>query len=132
MFPLTTSRLIIRTYSAGDITEQVDAVIESVMTVGRWLPWCHSSYSVKDAAEWFVICEQSMSANISYDLGIFDKSTGELEVALLSMKSGHITNSAILVTGCTSQLKAEELPLKLSKLLLRSVLINWDYGDLKL
>lgn len=61
-----------------EIVEQVDAVIESVMTVGRWLPWCHSSYSVKDAAEWFVICEQSMSANISYDLGIFDKSIGEL------------------------------------------------------
>ncbi len=91
MFPITTSRLIIRPYSAGDITEQVDAVIESVMTVGRWLPWCHSSYSVKDAAEWFVICEQSIAANISYDLGIFDKSTGKLvgSIAINEIRSNH-------------------------------------------
>ena len=46
-----------------DITEQVDAVVGSVATVGCWLPWCHSSYSVKDAAEWFVICEQSIAAH---------------------------------------------------------------------
>lgn len=90
-FPITTSRLIIRPYTAGDITEQVDAIIESVTTVGRWLPWCNSAYSVKEAAEWFVICEQSIAANLSYDLGIFYKSSGELvgSIAINEIRANH-------------------------------------------
>ena len=90
-FPITTSRLIIRPYTAGDITEQVDAIIESVTTVGRWLPWCNSTYSVKDAAEWFVICEQSMAASLSYDLGIFYKSSRELvgSIAINEIRANH-------------------------------------------
>ncbi len=46
---------------------------------------------MKDAAEWFVICEQSIAANISYDLGIFDKSSGELvgSIAINEIRPNH-------------------------------------------
>jgi len=91
MLLITTSRLVIRPYRAADISEQVDAVIESVATVGRWLPWCTPSYSAEDAAQWFALCEQSIAAKISYDLGIFDKSSAELlgSIALNEIRAMH-------------------------------------------
>ena len=78
MHPITTSRLIIRQYQAGDITGQADAVTESVETVGQWLPWCTKAYSITDAAEWFVLCEKCIKFSRSFDLGVFDKHSNAL------------------------------------------------------
>ncbi len=77
-FPIETARLKIRPYTASDINEQTDAVLESVNTVGRWLPWCKPNYSVKDAAEWFVICADAMAEFSAFTFGLFDKSTEQL------------------------------------------------------
>lgn len=48
MLPITISQLIIRQYQASDITEQADAVTESVETVGQWPPWCTKTYSIAE------------------------------------------------------------------------------------
>lgn len=77
-FPIQTSRLSIRPYSASDINEQTDAVLESVTTVGRWLSWCTPDYTVKDAAEWFVICDDAMKKSAAFTFGLFNKDTGQL------------------------------------------------------
>lgn len=77
-FPIETTRLIIRPYLAADICEQTEAVLESVSTVGRWLSWCTPDYTVKDAAEWFVICEDALKEGAAYTFGLFDKLTNQL------------------------------------------------------
>ncbi|WP_409421331.1 GNAT family protein [Pseudaeromonas sp. ZJS20] len=78
MLPITTSRLVIRPYQADDIAGQAEAVVESVDTVGQWLPWCTQDYSITDAVEWFVLCEKSLMFSRSYELGVFDKHSNAL------------------------------------------------------
>lgn len=77
-FPIETSRLFIRPYSASDINEQTEAVLESVSTVGQWLSWCRSNYTIKDAAEWFIICDDAMKDGDAFTFGLFDKETNQL------------------------------------------------------
>ena len=77
-FPIETARLFIRPYSASDINEQTEAVLESVTTVGRWLSWCTPDYTVKNAAEWFVICDDAMKEGDAFTFGLFDKETNQL------------------------------------------------------
>lgn len=42
----------IRRYVAGDAAALWEAARESVVEVGRWLPWCHAGYSMEEAVEW--------------------------------------------------------------------------------
>ncbi|WP_021016243.1 GNAT family N-acetyltransferase [Prodigiosinella confusarubida] len=75
MFPLLTSRLVIRPFANDDIPQFVEAVLESVNTVGRWLPWCTSTYSTTEATDWFTFCDQSRQAHTAVDLDIFDRTS---------------------------------------------------------
>ena len=77
-FPIETARLLIRPYEASDINVQAEAVLESISTVGRWLSWCTPHYTVKNAAEWFVACEEAMNDGTAYTFGLFDKETNQL------------------------------------------------------
>ena len=77
-FPIETARLFIRPYTASDINDQTEAVLESVSTVGRWLLWCTPNYTAKDAAEWFVLCADAMKEESAFTFGLFDKKTNQL------------------------------------------------------
>ena len=42
----------IRPYVLDDIPRLFEAAIESREELGRWLPWCHPGYSIKDSRQW--------------------------------------------------------------------------------
>jgi ribosomal-protein-serine acetyltransferase len=54
------------------------AARESVATVGRWMPWCHSGYTVDEAREWFASCARSRADGAAFEFGIFTADGGEL------------------------------------------------------
>jgi len=46
----------IRKYLSSDNAAIVEAVQESVATVGAWLDWCSSGYGRSDADAWIAVC----------------------------------------------------------------------------
>ena len=63
--------LLLRPFEGRDAPAFTKAVLESVETVGKWMPWCHAGYTDKDALDWFALCRQSREAKTAYEFGIF-------------------------------------------------------------
>ena len=61
----------IRPFVESDIPAYVEAVRESVSSVGIWMPWCQDDYSERQAQAWFAHCAENISQGRTYDLGIF-------------------------------------------------------------
>ena len=78
MSPIIFEGLVFRSFRNSDAKEFVRAARESVETVGRWMPWCTSSFSEQDARTWFNQCRASMRTETGYELGVFSEKTGEL------------------------------------------------------
>jgi len=74
----STERLHIRPYRPADAEALVEAVRESLDSVGRWLPWCHPGYSLAEALDWIARCEQAIARSEAYDLGVFCRGSGQL------------------------------------------------------
>ncbi len=68
---IKTSTLIIRPFAEKDIEAFVEATLESLLTVGIWMPWCTATYSAEDAQSWFDSCTFNLQINEAYDVGIF-------------------------------------------------------------
>jgi ribosomal-protein-serine acetyltransferase len=71
------SGLTLRPYSDLDAEEFTTAVLESVESVGHWMPWCSTDYSVHHALEWFADCRNKQAAGAAYEYGIFCQATGK-------------------------------------------------------
>lgn len=54
------------------------AALESLATVGRWMPWCTADYSPTRAAEWIAHCTQARTDGSAYEFGIFSADGSEL------------------------------------------------------
>lgn len=78
MFPLTTSRLLIRPCTTDDIALLVEAAQESVETVGRWLSWCTREYDAAKSTQWVMQCRRHIQAGTGFDFGIFNQASGGL------------------------------------------------------
>lgn len=75
---LQSDRISIRPFLLKDTLNFRAAVLESVETVGNWLPWCHADYSVEDATIWVEECSTNVRTMAAYDLGIFQKDSDRL------------------------------------------------------
>jgi RimJ/RimL family protein N-acetyltransferase len=69
--------LCIRPFRSTDATAFVSAALESLETVGAWMPWCHDRFSVTDANGWFEKCAENLEAKAAYDVGILTADEGE-------------------------------------------------------
>jgi RimJ/RimL family protein N-acetyltransferase len=69
--PLLHSGLELRPFEDRDADAFTAAVLESVETVGRWMPWCHGAYTSADALAWFAACRSALQAGTAFELGIF-------------------------------------------------------------
>jgi ribosomal-protein-serine acetyltransferase len=69
--PIFGSDILMRPFRKADAGAFANAAIESMSTVGVWMPWCHPGYSIADATAWIRECEQNLKADTAYDLGIF-------------------------------------------------------------
>lgn len=71
IFPLHGEDLRIRPFAHGDEAQFVAATIESLASVGLWMPWCHSGYTAEEAKSWIDHCSSQIALGTAYDLGIF-------------------------------------------------------------
>jgi ribosomal-protein-serine acetyltransferase len=69
--------LCLRPLMLSDAPALTAAALESVATVGIWLPWCDQSFSLADAEQWVRICADDRAEGSAYSLGIFDPDGGE-------------------------------------------------------
>jgi ribosomal-protein-serine acetyltransferase len=67
--------LLIRALEDADVPALVDAVQESVESVGPWMPWCTPTYAEVEARNWIELCRVNLAAGTAYDFGIFDESS---------------------------------------------------------
>ncbi|ESS72107.1 putative acetyltransferase [Methyloglobulus morosus KoM1] len=68
----------IRPFRKNDALSFVEAVHESVATVGAWTDWCRQGYSLQEAESWFKLCNQNLAAGLAYDYGLFSVSTDQV------------------------------------------------------
>ncbi len=71
MQPLFHQGLQLRPFEDRDAEAFTAAVLESVETVGRWMPWCHSAYTRADALAWFAVCRSGLTAGTAWEFGLF-------------------------------------------------------------
>lgn len=74
---IISSGIVLRAYLDSDAEEFALAVLESVETVGRWMPWCAKDYTVRHAMEWFADCRAKEAAGAAYEYGAFCLATGK-------------------------------------------------------
>lgn len=70
--------ITIRSFELTDAVEFTAACLESINTVGVWMPWCHDEYSYDEACEWIELCSKERITGNAYDLGIFRNSDASL------------------------------------------------------
>lgn len=80
--------ITVREFVPDDAAEFQIACLESIKTVGKWMPWCHKDYTLAEAKDWISICNKEFKAGTSYDLGIFRNSDAKLigSVAINQLK----------------------------------------------
>ncbi len=66
----------IRKYRSDDMQNLVEAVRESVHTVGRWQGWCSSAYGENDGTTWIDNCIGAWDSGQRYDFAIVDAANG--------------------------------------------------------
>lgn len=54
------------------------AALESIATVGRWMPWCTPDYTPTRALEWIEHCAQARLDQSAYEFGIFSANGDDL------------------------------------------------------
>ena len=50
------------------------AAMESLATVGRWMPWCHPERTESDGLEWYRTCEENWRTGAEYEFSAFSTS----------------------------------------------------------
>ena len=70
--------IFIRPFQHADANQFVEAVLESLQTVGVYMPWAIPSYSIDNALTWFDTCASARDASTAYEFGIFSRSDGQL------------------------------------------------------
>jgi RimJ/RimL family protein N-acetyltransferase len=78
MEKLIADGLCVRPLRLQDAASFAAATLESVDTVGAWLPWCHAGYSLEDAEQWMQVCACNLAAGTAYSMGIFTEDEGLL------------------------------------------------------
>ena len=50
------------------------AAMESLATVGRWMPWCHPERTEAEGLEWYRTCEENWRSGAEYEFSAFTQS----------------------------------------------------------
>jgi RimJ/RimL family protein N-acetyltransferase len=75
---LRDARLRLRPWQEDDAAPLVDAVRESVASVGRWLAWCHAGYGHDQATAWIGHCREGWHAGHHFAFAMRDGRDGSL------------------------------------------------------
>lgn len=63
----------LRPYSVADIPQLCEAAIESVDTVGPWLPWCHAGYKLSESEAWINAQVEAFRKGSEYEFAILSE-----------------------------------------------------------
>jgi len=63
---------VARPYRDEDAPALLEAVRESVDSVGRWLPWCTADYGEQHAIDWIRHCHETWANGDQFAFAIFD------------------------------------------------------------
>ena len=74
---ITWAGLVFREFADADAKAFTAAALESVATVGRWMPWCTADYSETLALAWFAACRTAREAGSALEYGIFCQDSGD-------------------------------------------------------
>jgi RimJ/RimL family protein N-acetyltransferase len=67
--------LLLRPYRIDDAPDLQAAAVESVATVGPWLPWCHAGYSLDESRAWIDRCRTGWQDGSEFAFAILDGET---------------------------------------------------------
>ena len=68
--------LCLRPLLPADAPALAVAALESIPTVGLWLPWCDAAFTLTEAEEWVRICAAERADGSAHHMGIFDADSG--------------------------------------------------------
>ena len=68
---LTGKKVVLRSYCEEDANGIYHAVMESVVALSQWMPWCHMDYSIADHKKWSKTRQLQWDEGIEYDFVIF-------------------------------------------------------------
>ena len=69
---LTSQRVLLRPYRLEDASVVFAAAMESVDTVGRWMPWCHAGHTEAESIAWIEKCHAMWQSGEAYEFAMFD------------------------------------------------------------
>jgi ribosomal-protein-serine acetyltransferase len=75
---LSDNGIVIRPWAPEDAASHHAAVRESLETVGRWMPWCHPGYSIRDSRQWIADCQTHWAERLAFEFGIFGADSAEV------------------------------------------------------
>lgn len=70
--------ITIRRYEPKDVPSFFSAVRSSAEFLARWMPWCHTNYSIEEAKAWLATCQKEWSQGTSYPFLVIDPNTNEV------------------------------------------------------
>ena len=108
---LRKDNILLRPYRSSDAKAVYDAATESVEQAGKWLPWCHPGYMLKESKDWIKICAGAWKKGTAYEFGVFDAQNGRFlgGGAALTTSTPH-TKPPIWDIGCEAVSMAKALP----------------------
>jgi RimJ/RimL family protein N-acetyltransferase len=69
-------KIAIRRYTESDTQQLLEAVLESVEHLSRWMSWCTAAYSIGDAQAWASSAAQAWSDGTEYRFVVEDIDSG--------------------------------------------------------
>ena len=69
---LSGQQVLLRPYRLEDASALFAAAVESVETVGRWMPWRHAGYAAAESVAWIEKCHAMWQSGEQYEFGAFD------------------------------------------------------------
>ena len=70
---LSSDLVTLRPYRDEDAALLFAAAIESIESVGRWMPWCHPDYAESDSITWVKKAQESWRSGDEYGFALFDR-----------------------------------------------------------
>ncbi len=69
--------ILLRPYRSSDVDLLFEAVRESIVHVSRWLPWCHSAYSLEESIEWIDHVIKAWKLGDEFNFVVSDAQSGD-------------------------------------------------------
>jgi ribosomal-protein-serine acetyltransferase len=70
---LESAAIRMRPYCDDDAPLLFTAAVESIETVGRWMPWCHAEYAKTDSIAWVERSRACWQTGEEYSFALFDR-----------------------------------------------------------